>query len=301
MMAYSEDDIARAIEYALGTLDADERAQVEGMMSVDKEFTAMVRAWDYKLGVLNEMVGSVEPRPELWDRIKSVTGVSQPQEPVVLPEITAPVPEMPPESLAATAAETDNATANVIRLSAQVRRWRGVASLTTAIAAALVAIVALGAYQPDLLPDAIRPKPRTQVVEVKPAPAQPFHQSPQYVAVLQKDAGSPAFILTVDGATKNFTVRRVAAQPEPGHSFELWIVSDRLQRPRSLGVIGADDFTARPLLAAYAPDIVDQATYAVTVEPEGGSPTGVATGPIVFTGKLVETVPPAISAPSEVH
>jgi anti-sigma-K factor RskA len=28
------------------------------------------------------------------------------------------------------------------------------------------------------------------------------------------------------------------------------------------------------------------------VEPEGGSPTGVATGPIVFTGKLIETVPP---------
>jgi anti-sigma-K factor RskA len=110
---------------------------------------------------------------------------------------------------------------------------------------------------------------------------------------LQKDGGSPAFILTVDGATKNFTVRRVAAPPEPGRSYELWIVSDKLQRPRSLGVIGADDFTARPVLGAYAPDIVDQATYAVTVEPEGGSPTGVATGPIVFTGKLVETVPSA--------
>jgi anti-sigma-K factor RskA len=38
---------------------------------------------------------------------------------------------------------------------------------------------------------------------------------------------------------------------------------------------------------------VNQATYAVTVEPEGGSPTGAATGPIVFTGKLIETVPPA--------
>ena len=73
-------------------------------------------------------------------------------------------------------------------------------------------------------------------------------------------------------------------------------MSDKLQRPRSLGVIGADDFTARPVLAAYAPDIVDQATYAVTVEPEGGSPTGVATGPIVFTGKLVETIPPAPAA-----
>jgi anti-sigma-K factor RskA len=298
-MAYSEDDIARAIEYALGTLDAEERAQVEAMMSVDKDFTAIVRAWEYKLGVLNEMVASIEPNPELWDRIKSVTGVSQPQEPVVLPEVVRPVPEIASEPLA-TAFGMDDTTANVIRLSAQVRRWRNVASFTTAIAAALVAMIALGAYQPDMLPDAIRPKPRTQVVEVKPppAPVQPAAQSPQYVAVLQKDGGSPAFILTVDGATKNFTVRRVAAQPEPGRSYELWIVSDKLQRPRSLGVIGADDFTARPVLAAYAPDIVDQATYAVTIEPEGGSPTGVATGPIVFTGKLVESVPPA-SAPSK--
>jgi anti-sigma-K factor RskA len=261
----------------------------------------MVRAWEYKLGVLNEMVASIEPSPELWDRIKSVTGVSQPQQPVMLPEVARPVPEMAPEPVASAAAAMHGPTASVTRLSAQVRRWRSVASFTTAIAAALVAMIALGAYQPDLLPDAVRPKPRTQVAEVKPppAPAQAPAQAPQYVAVLQKDGGSPAFILTVDGATKNFTVRRVAAQPEPGRSYELWIVSDKLQRPRSLGVIGADDFTARPVLAAYAPDIVDQATYAVTVEPEGGSPTGVATGPIVFTGKLVETVPPAASAPSK--
>ena len=300
MMAYSEDDIARAIEYALGTLDADERAQVEAKMSVEKDFTAMVRAWEYKLGVLNEMVGPIEPSPELWDRIKSVTGVSQPQEPVLLPELARPVPETP-EPVATTAAGVADSTASVIRLSAQVRRWRGVASFTGAMAAALVAMLALGAYQPDLLPSAIRPKPRTQVAEVRPSPtaAQQPGQAPQYVAVLQKDAGSPAFILTVDGATKNFIVRRVAAQPEPGRSYELWIVSDKLQRPRSLGVIGADDFTARPVLAAYAPEIVDQATYAVTIEPEGGSPTGVATGPIVFTGKLVETVPPAASGPGK--
>ena len=71
MMDYSEDHIVLAAEYALGTLDADERAQVETMMSVDKDFTAMVQAWEHKLGVLNQMVGSVEPRPEVWDKIKS--------------------------------------------------------------------------------------------------------------------------------------------------------------------------------------------------------------------------------------
>ena len=89
-MAYSEDHIALAAEYALGTLDADERAQVETMMSVDKDFTAMVQAWEYRLGVLNQMVGSVEPRPEVWDRIRTATGLSEPQAPLVLPEPPPP-------------------------------------------------------------------------------------------------------------------------------------------------------------------------------------------------------------------
>jgi anti-sigma-K factor RskA len=296
MMAYSEDHIALAAEYALGTLDADERAQVETMMSVDKDFTVMVQAWEFRLGVLNQMVGAVEPRPEVWDRIKTAAGLSEPQAPLVLPEAPPlPPPSPPPAAPEVVAAATVADNANVIRLSAEVRRWRNVATFTTAIAAALIAMIAAGIYQPDLLPDGIRPKPRTQVVEVKTPPT-PAPASAQFVAVLQKDGGSPAFILTVDGATKNFTVRRVGAQPEPGKSYELWIVSDKLQRPRSLGVIGGNDFTARPVLSGYAPDVVSQATYAVTVEPEGGSPTGVATGPIVFTGKLIETVPPAAPA-----
>src|ERR1700710_1522485 len=84
-MAYSEDHIALAAEYAIGTLDAEERAQVEAMMSVDKEFTAMVEAWEQKLGVLNQMVGSVEPRAEVWEKIKSAVGLSEAQAPLVLP------------------------------------------------------------------------------------------------------------------------------------------------------------------------------------------------------------------------
>ena len=31
----------------------------------------------------------------------------------------------------------------------------------------------------------------------------------------------------------------------------------------------------------------DDLTLAISLEPKGGSPTGVATGPIVFTGSLV--------------
>jgi anti-sigma-K factor RskA len=294
MMAYSEDHIALAAEYALGTLDADERAQVEAMMSADHGFVAVVEAWERALGVLNQMVGLVEPRPEVWEKIKASIGHGGAQEALVTP--TSPV-------LAATVAN-DNADApaadasvadknNVIAFSLQARRWRNIATGMTAVAAALVAMIAVQAYRPELLPERLRPKATQQVAQVQPPAPTPAAAQAQYVALLQTDGTSPAFILTVDAATKNFTVRKVGASQQPGKSYELWIVSDKLQRPRSLGVIGSDDFTTRAALAAYDPDTVNQATYAVTVEPEGGSPTGAATGPIVFTGKLIETVPPA--------
>jgi anti-sigma-K factor RskA len=284
MMAYSEDHIALAAEYALGTLDADERAQAEAMMSVDKDFTAMVEAWSTKLGALNQMVGSVEPSPEVWDRIKAAAGLSGAQMPLVLPEAPPPVEPVVTEATAAPEAS------NVVAFPAPVRRWRNIATAMTAIAAALIAIVVTQVVRPDLLPDSMRPTPRTQVVQV---PAPPAPAPAQYVAVLQKDGGSPAFILTVDGATRNFTVRKVDAAAEAGKSYELWVISDRLGAPRSLGVIGEGDFTARPALAAYDAGIVRNATYAVTVEPSGGSPSGKPSAAPVFAGKLIETVPQA--------
>jgi anti-sigma-K factor RskA len=288
MTAHSDDHIALAAEYALGTLDADERAQVETMMSVDTDFTAMVEAWQHKLGVLNQMVGSVEPPPEVWDKIRIAVGHSEPQAPIVFPQPPPPVaPGVEEPGLV-----MDNA--NVIRLSATARRWRTIATAASAIAAVLVAIIAVGLLQPDLLPDSLR-RPRAQVVEAKAPPAAAV-PSAQYVAVLQKDGGAPAFILTVDGATRNFTVRKVDASAEPGKSFELWLISDKLPRPRSLGVIGGGEFTSRPVLASYDADTVKAATYAVTIEQAGGSPDGNPHSSPVFSGKLIEAVPPAAPA-----
>ena len=211
-MAYSEDHIALAAEYALGTLDADERAQVETMMAVDKEYAAIVQAWEFRLGVLNQMVGSVEPRPMVWDNIRAAIGHGPPQAPLVLPDAPPPLVaanDVSEEVAAAAPVGSPSPQAsNVVQLNSRARRWRNIATGMTAIAAALLVMMSMQIYQPDLLPDGIRPKPRTQVVEVK-TPAPPA--AAQYVALLQRDAGSPAFILTVDAATRNFTVRKVGA------------------------------------------------------------------------------------------
>ena len=317
MMSYSEDHIALAAEYAIGTLDADERSQVETMMTADANYAEVVDAWVRQLGVLNQMVGSVEPRAEVWTRIKTAIAVdladkSQPElalsltptdaldmiaaakassnstNPAMASVSAAPIQT----SVLSSAPVNAPANSNVIDFSAQARRWRSIATATSAIAAVLIAFVAVQATRPDLLPANFRGKPMLQQTAQAPASGtSAVTAAGQYVALLQKDSTSPAFILTLDTGSKNFTVRKVNAANEPGRSYELWIVSDKLQKPRSLGVIGSHDFTIRPDLASYSPDMVSEATYAVTDEPEGGSPTGQATGPIVFKGKLIETVP----------
>ncbi len=288
MMAYSEDHIALAAEYALGTLDAGERAQVEMMMAVDTEYTAVVHGWEYRLGVLNQMVGSVEPRPIVWENIKAAVGHSGAQAPLLLPDATPPV-----EPVAVVQAPVAADNSNVIQLSSRLKRMRTMASVATALAAALIAMLAVQVYAPDLLPDGLRAKPRIQTVEVK-TPAPPAVPSAQYVALLQRDGGSPAFILTIDAATKNFTVRKVGGDTaEVGKSFELWLISDRLPQPRSLGIIGSGDFTARPVLSSYDANTITGATYAVTVEQAGGSADGKPHSTPIYTGKLIETVPGA--------
>jgi anti-sigma-K factor RskA len=260
-----------AAEYVLGTLATNEREQAETLIANDPAFAQLVRYWERRLGQLHAMVQSVEPPLETWARIKARIDGVDPSSVMLLPH---------PDQAARTVAE-----GNVVDLTQRLGRWRQAAIGLAAIAAVLVALVVVEAFNPEALPGPLRPKPIVKTVEKSVDPG-------RFVAVLQQNAASPAFILTVDVATRSASVRRVAAEQQPGKSYELWLVSDRFPAPRSLGLVGANEF-ARPALASFDPATISGATYAVSLEPEGGSPTGAPTGPVVFAGKLVESVPPS--------
>jgi anti-sigma-K factor RskA len=281
-----EDKQGLAAEYVLGTLDVAEREQAESYIRSDPAFAALVQDWERKLGELSAMVDPVPPPPELWMGIQGR-----------LAEVTPTATIRLPEFLEQPASRVDAERGQVIYLSRRLKLWQGGAAGLGALAAALAAIVVTVAVAPDRLPEPLRPKPTIETVEVTrdvvrtvevPVPA-----ASRFVAVLQGSATAPAFIMTVDLAQRTLTVRRVAAEDRAGKSYELWFVSDRYAGPRSLGLIGAAEFTRGPALAAYDPDTISGATFAVSLEPEGGSPTGAPTGPVLFSGKLVETVPPA--------
>lgn len=156
------------------------------------------------------------------------------------------------------------AGASIIGIEKRLRRWRAAAVAAAALAAGLMLFVGVREFTRPVLD-------RT------------------FVAVLQKDAQSPAFLVSVDLEQKLLTIRAVAASPQPGKSYELWLVHDDLKTPRSLGLISDKPFTLlHPQLAAYAPETIENATLAVSLEPEGGSPTGTPTGPVLFAGKLIQ-------------
>jgi len=160
--------------------------------------------------------------------------------------------------------------AEIIELSRRLRRWRTAALAGGAVAATLA--VAL-----------LRENFRDEGVQ-RP-------EASNYVAVLQKDAASPAFLVEVDLNSRILTVRPVAAESQPGKSYELWMIPDKPGPPKSLGVIADNGFTVRPTLSGYDASVVENAVYAVTLEPRGGSPTGQPTSPPLWTGKLVRATP----------
>jgi anti-sigma-K factor RskA len=283
-MSMTDDDReGLASEYALGTLDADERAQAEALMLVDPGFAESVRRWERRLGELNVMVAAVEPPASVWEAIKEKLPATPQSAQVRLPEIAPPVTPQAPA-----AAASAQQGAEIVDLTARLRRWRGITAIVGTLAAGFAAIVVAREIRPDLLPAQMRPKPRIEVVErivEKPA-AQPA----QFVAVFQKDEQSPAFVLSVDIDKRMVTVRQVAAEKLPDKTYQLWIATQPGTPPRSLGLITDADYTVREALADYDPAVISNATYGISLEPPGGSPTGAPTGPVIHA-KLLQVTP----------
>jgi anti-sigma-K factor RskA len=347
MATYDDEHDALAAEYVLGTLSAEERDQAEALISLDAGFEASVRQWERRLGELNVMVEAVEPRPEVWEKIKASIAPAQasggaempraeglptgelsplavldakllqaagdlqapapeartppaevrtpPAEAWTPPPEARPLPEEPPdlaEELSAPPAAPRMAErADVIYLTRRVRRWRRLTVTVGAIAALLAVYVAVWQVAPELIPSPLRPQGSSMLARHDAAPGAGRLQQDRLVAVLQQDPNAPAFLLTLDTQNRTLVVRRVSATPETGRSYELWLISSRFSSPRSLGIVGNDEFTQHALPGNYDADTLRTASYAVSLEPAGGSPSGAPTGPVLFTGKAVESLP----------
>jgi anti-sigma-K factor RskA len=276
-----------AAEFVLGTLDAAERAEVDRRRLTEPELDAAILAWEARLAGLLVNVTPIAPPAELKAKVLARVldrATARGADRVVddVPGQPAPWSAVPrrEDRLGAddpaTAPSAVELQAEVIDLRRRVARWRGATAGLAALAATLAGVV--------VVRDTLRTVPTVPPAKPQPVAAAPAQQT--FVAVLHKDEATPAFLMTVDLDKRIFTVRPVAPKVPAGKSFELWIVTDRIGKPRSLGLL-ADRPKSGVSLAAFDPNDIQTATFAVSIEPEGGSPVDGPTGPVLYHGKLV--------------
>jgi anti-sigma-K factor RskA len=104
------------------------------------------------------------------------------------------------------------------------------------------------------------------------------------IAQLAPQGGEPAFVVSVLDDQKKLLIRAAKVDVLPNQSYELWAVPQS-GAPVSLGVIEATGETERDVAETQRDLLTIGATLAVSLEPEGGSPTGSPTT-VMFVGAL---------------
>lgn len=144
---------------------------------------------------------------------------------------------------------------------ALMRRWRAAAIGAMAVAASLLGVIVL-----------------------RPVPIVP--QPQVMVAALKGTAGVTATI-AYESTSGQLTVAPGTFETK-GRDAELWIIPTD-GAPRSLGVINSSH-ASRTVVAVSRRALIQAGTsFAISLEPKGGSPTGLPTGPVIGAGKISGT------------
>lgn len=122
--ALSDDDELRAAEYALGVLNAAQRAQIEEAMRHDPALAAAILRWQQRLGPLAEDIVELAPPPHVWHRIES--------------------------TLSSHRSEQRTPVTHSVWDNLRLWRWLGIGS--TAIAAALAVVLVVSNIRRETLP-----------------------------------------------------------------------------------------------------------------------------------------------------
>lgn len=138
--------------------------------------------------------------------------------------------------------------------------WRGLTFAAVAAAAIAVAVPMMA------------PQPVSAPVE-------------RLAASLAADGSDVRYLALYDAQAGEISMSNVSGTPGDGEDFELWvIVGDNA--PLSLGVVPAGDSVRLPTDEATRQAIAAGALFAISLEPDGGSPTGAPTGPVVAAGEI---------------
>lgn len=233
-------------EYVLGVLETHERRAAEQRIDSDGDFAASVAQWQQHLMPLADEIAPVAVPERVWVRIRASLGLD------------APVPRAPTASPG-------------FWESVRTWRWLSAGGFATAAACMLTLMVARQPLPPQT------PTP--------PAATVPTDTGVAMTSTLMREDGKPGYVVLMDADKKRITLTPLAGNRDATRVPELWLIPAD-GKARSMGVFDEAQARAARIPDALMPLLSDGAVLAVTMEPPGGAPGGVATGPVVAKGGI---------------
>ena len=250
-----------ASSYALGTLRGGARRRFETLAREHPTLRAAALVWQTRLSGMNELQGQQMPSPLVWTRIENLVRADEQAQGMKALRDAASAQSTPPQGIQG--------------WWRGLSLWRGVAA--AGALASVVAVVA-GLNVRDQMGGEIR-RLQAQLLATPQI---------EYVAVLADDKSTASMLVTFDPKNRKLVLQRVGAYQEAGdRSLQLWALPPS-GGPRSLGVLGSDKLLQ---LTATDGDVRAVPNLAISLEPKGGVPSaGGPTGPVLFTGALIQKV-----------
>ena len=111
----------------------------------------------------------------------------------------------------------------------------------------------------------------------------------QWLAIVQSAQAEPLWVVDADTRAAQVRLKSVAAPAADSQKdFELWLLPQQ-GAPQSIGILptGQIEVTIR-LSAEQFKSLLQNQSLAISLEPKGGSPTGLPTGPVLYQSKLLK-------------
>jgi anti-sigma-K factor RskA len=131
------------------------------------------------------------------------------------------------------------------------------------------------------------------VMVVLPKPETPVEAGRMVVVMNDLATKRPAMTASWEpgqGGGRLLRIRVIGhAEMAPNTAWELWMLPGGDQKPVSLGLITTHETQVVRIPQALAARLDAAQGLGMSVEPAGGSPTGLPTGPVLYAGETIKT------------
>ena len=131
------------------------------------------------------------------------------------------------------------------------------------------------------------------VMVAAPKPETPVDAGRMVVVMNDLATRKPAMTASWEPGPRGSRAMRIRvighAEMGPNTAWELWMLPGGDQKPVSLGLITTHETQVVKIPEALAVKLDAAQGLAMSVEPAGGSPTGLPTGPVLYAGECIKT------------